>query len=114
MMPDMQFKCYNKKEKVMYPSWPWYKSNFFELHDNGTLRDYAFLMSTGVKDKEGEDIYSDYLVRYGNRKELFRIVFQNAGFHLESKSGKHIIHLSALNNIKVAGNIYENPDWWIR
>lgn len=70
---------------------------------------------TGLKDKDGKEIYEGDIVRYFNKPidELIRTVtFKYGAFGIEGwYKGTHIIFGNILDSqIEVIGNIYENPE----
>lgn len=76
---------------------------------DNTKPEVILLQFTGLKDKNDIEIYEGDILEYGT-KYIGYVMFENCGFHLVKSKGKQIIHLSVLNNIKVIGNIYPNPE----
>jgi len=50
---DRRVRVWHKEKKIMYPSAPMYKTNFFDC-DTGNL---ILIFSTGLKDKNGVEAY---------------------------------------------------------
>ena len=86
--------------------------------------DYEVLMYTGLKDKNGTEIYEGDIIRT-HENRIQKVIWHNNGFKLEYKfkrlyrgesywETRKDIELSETNNkrwgIKVIGNIYENPE----
>lgn len=86
--------------------------------------DYEVLMYTGLKDKNGTEIYEGDIIRT-HENRIQKVIWHNNGFKLEYKFKRSYrgesywetrkdIELSETNNkrwgIKVIGNIYENPE----
>lgn len=86
--------------------------------------DYEVLMYTGLKDKNGTEIYEGNIIRT-HENRIQKVIWHNNGFKLEYKFKRSYrgesywetrkdIELSETNNkrwgIKVIGNIYENPE----
>lgn len=86
--------------------------------DHGVWLDadeFALLQFTGLKDKNGVEIYQGDLMRY--YKDVFVVIFQemNAAFEMayvsESGVSMHTFRsLSVAKFCEVVGNIYENPE----
>ena len=77
--------------------------------------DIELMQYTGLKDKNGKEIYEGDIVNYSHPRtnEIIRTVtFKHGAFGIEGIYEKtHIIFGNILDNhIEVIGNIYENPE----
>lgn len=67
-------------------------------------REIIVMQYTGLNDKNGKEIYEDDVVQTyfdnGNERMKVKVFFQNGRFELNNNS----------NEVKLIGNIYENPE----
>lgn len=121
----IKFRAYDKKEKKMYnePRLSFGASldgPFVSFLRNGQWIDCYFLSETvavmqftGLKDKNGKEIYDFDLVKFQNKVYRLEIDFVyglqlypvREGFNQSSWGGNALI-----SELEVMGNIYENPD----
>ena len=108
---EVKFRTWNKPVKRMY-YWP----NLQEMlaHPNMIYHDrrnfepeyIEWMQYTGLKDKNGKEIYEGDIVVYGFYKSPRKIVFGNCGWRaVRPRNGCDI-----LKHIEIIGNIYENPE----
>jgi len=77
--------------------------------------DRIFMQYTGLKDKNGKEIYEGDLIRLCNNKNgVFEVIFVNSyqgGWNLKEKTAIDTVSLGARHpsELEVIGNIYENP-----
>ena len=82
-----------------------------------TNEKYPLMQYTGLKDKNGVEIYEGDIVNirggtfyqgYWEIDEIFEVVYDKYGFLLKNKDYKESFCIA--EEIKVIGNIYENPE----
>ena len=77
---------------------------------------YVLMQFTGLKDKNGKEIYEGDIVSYNDEfhdsiEERYKIIYDNetATYCLESSEDPEYDANLTLRPIEVIGNIYENP-----
>lgn len=89
----------------------------YRILNDGSLKNdrYMLMQYTGLKDKNGKEIYEGDIVLWGG--DPTPVEFHGGGFTLtdygrgESNIGKRVHTVYAnLTKLEVIGNIYENPE----
>lgn len=81
---------------------------------NERFLDNDFMQFTGLCDVKGKDIYEgDIVMIYGNKAQ---VIFQNGSFKIVTKNtnGEFLSWRYFKEEIKIIGNIYENPELLIK
>ena len=80
-------------------------------HSCTSMENFELMQSTGLKDKNGTEIYEGDIVK-NIYDEIYVVKWFDADFHLEEKynGGFDYFELHFGNNKEVIGNIYENQD----
>ena len=115
-MREFKFRIWDIDRKVMLGSQYviFYDGDFYEnyrdLEDGILIENIAVMQSTGLKDKNGVEIFEGDIVRYF-RDELAVIVYRGGGVDIRSLSWRDCEPLQRrLGEIEVIGNIYQNKD----
>lgn len=122
-MESISFRAWDKEEKKMHKVKTIEFSrrgariiHLAEVNSNGKgdhkrwHSSVELMQSTGLKDKNGTEIYEGDIVK-NIYDEIYVVKWFDAGFHLEERynGGFDYSELHFGNNKEVIGNIYENP-----
>ena len=115
MNREIKFRVWDKNDTMeMVGSFSWNKLPGFNNPEN-----FVVLQYTGLKDKNGKEIYEGDIVSFIGYKEHYEIkycisAYDNIlAFHPIDKYGEHIEHCYGgwdSTECEVTGNIYENPE----
>lgn len=123
-MESISFRAWDKEEKKMHKVKTIEFSrrgariiHLAEVNSNGKgdhkrwHSSVELMQSTGLKDKNGTEIYEGDIVK-NIYDEIYVVKWFDAGFYLEERynGGFDYSELHFGNNKEVIGNIYENPE----
>lgn len=124
-MNNLKFRVWSKKDNTLY--YPEKFSGVFVININGDIlgfdaetksfeylneKDYVMQQFTGLKDKNGKEIYCGDIIKLGgetiifNNQRIFEVKFGDGRFYLSGY--RYITDVSG--SCKIIGNIFENPE----
>ena len=116
-MREIKFRAWDKGLKVMNKQYMWGGRYLIEHGQDlgcvlGNTDRFEIMQYTGLKDKNGKEIYEGDIVRtalYGLRD--CEVVFMKAGFYLllDTGIGTNLYPMSDVG-MEIIGNIYETPE----
>ena len=125
-MREIKFRAWDKSAKKMIQSVNYaldmFGTSFYWMFgyrepEAVNLDDFVLMQYTGLKDKNGKEIYEGDIVKWQRAKNKqyhnAEIIFQDGCFCFSTPFLHYVIHnLSFLEGLccEVIGNIYENPE----
>ena len=126
-MRDIKFRCWDTENKEMlevqeldyedsYNGQPMIRTTMYS--DYFDTEDMILMQYTGLKDKNGKEIYEGDIVKFrfkDDREEFPDLIgyieYQTTftAFRIMSNQGSFKIDITEIKFIEVIGNIYENP-----
>ena len=119
-MREIKFRAWDKEKKIMREVLGidiLHKEIFFsnedvDCYEHTDFKDIELMQYTGLKDKNGKEIYEGDIVKFLNG--IFEVIWCNekASFMLKNKEYKEFLNFIYENNngMEIVGNIYENPE----
>ena len=104
-MREIKFRAWSKKYKWLMPMSDWLSDGKSFLDEDLIVMQY-----TGLKDKNGKEIYEGDILRYAENGE---IAWDNQGYFGVTNFGIgncHPLHLTSQEDREIIGNIYDNPE----
>lgn len=118
-MRELKFRVLDKKQKKMFVAQSINRAGcatiLLKNQDIVILpqKQIKIMQYTGLKDKNGKEIYEGDIVGFKWTKRLYVVTYRvyDASFILENDEWEETIHLSLdKDDFEVFGNIHENPE----
>jgi uncharacterized phage protein (TIGR01671 family) len=120
MSKEIKFAFWHKRKKEMWhvESIDWRIKEVSNGGDVASLDDGDLLQFTGLKDKNGKEIFEGNIVNAQyNISSFFKkvcVYFENGCFYVDDKNPKQNLSIGYFfrekKEIEVIGNIYQNPE----
>ena len=114
MTREIKFRAWDNINKKMVEDI--YDHTFYKSL-NDCLKNSFVMQYTGLKDKNGKEIYEGDIILFPHRRKFAKgqVVFYNSGYKIQYQEPCFDKFISLFVNIyefelEVIGNIYENPE----
>ena len=105
-MRPIRFRAWDSEHEEMY-EWGQYKSELVAEDFEGEI--LKLMQYTGLKDKNGVEIYEGDIVRHATDEGVYKVIFEDGGFYVKNLFEYDFQPINEYP-LEVIGNIYENPE----
>lgn len=112
-MREIKFRCWDKLDnKIEYFTFIDMLSEVTRPSIHPGSLDWELMQYTGLKDKNGKEIYECDIVKHTDC-DIGKVIFENGCFVVEERKNKFLCYSLSDGSdpyCEVIGNIYENPE----
>jgi len=106
-MREIKFRAWDEEDGCMLDSGNLSEFMLCELQEDG----YAYMQYTGLKDKNGKEIYEGDVVKDDAVSDgVYSVAFRKGAWCIETDHWTHSNYMYGRTGLHVIGNIYENPE----
>ena len=128
-MREIKFRAWNSEEKKMVKvdSICFNENGLIDITCEGSYEgsyydpvdEYIIMQYTGLKDKNGKEIYEGDIIAVGVTKSInierrdcpkYKIIFTDGYFGMKYLPDKELTMMYCTEDSEIIGNIYENPE----
>ena len=121
-MREIKFRAWDKEQRKMWqtglssPHLQFNNGEIFWLYDrghklqNGIDKSIVLMQYTGLKDKNGKEIYEGDIVKWDEGANISQVVWWNEHGQFMLKDGVNDGVGIGTMSLELIGNIYENPE----
>ncbi|WP_169975912.1 YopX family protein [Campylobacter sp. RM16191] len=116
-MREIKFRVWDKEKKKLTDDFYFHEFTdvncfFSEGCCAFSLDDVIFMQYTGLKDKNGKEIYEGDIIKKIGDIKTYSIVFDSvlAAYLMDDGTGGYGLNQMLLRDFEVIGNIYESPE----
>ncbi len=112
-MREIKFRVWDKDTKEIFDLFGDYNSVWIASILRGEHPEIEVMQYTGLKDKNGKEIYEGDIVKEANFGSFYQVLWSDEYSEWNCQSllpSKYELSIHTLGEVKVIGNIYENPE----
>lgn len=114
-MREIKFRVWEENIKQMFYNAGIVNDELYLMLDGigfdvvGDYREFKLMQFTGLKDKNGKEIYEGDIVRHATDEGIYKVIFEDGGFYVKNLFEYDFQTINEYP-LEVIGNIYENPE----
>src|SRR5690606_4405141 len=115
-MREIKFRAWYANQEMHYGIAPidnkyyiFFETQKRNAHDLQINRAISIMQYTGLKDKNGKDIYEGDIVKHATDEGVYKVIFEDGGFYVKNLFEYDFQTINEYP-LEVIGNIYENPE----
>ena len=110
-MREIKFRAWdNELNEVFYSKIEQYDDSLSFRFKHFETDEPIYMQYTGLKDKNGKEIYEGDIVIVGQKETPAEVIFENGCFYTPAGISRYRLGGWNKESLEVIGNIYENPE----